>query len=50
LFEFDRSVHAEVGLALVVILYGAGKWSIDRLLGGRLDVQRLTARASRVQA
>jgi putative oxidoreductase len=29
-----------IGLALVVILSGAGKWSIDRLLARRLDVQR----------
>jgi len=29
-----------IGLALVVILSGAGKWSIDRLLTRRLDVQR----------
>jgi len=27
-----------IGLALVVILSGAGKWSIDRLLAARLDV------------
>ena len=32
-----------LGLALVVILSGAGKWSIDRLLGERINVQRLTA-------
>jgi len=35
-----------IGLALVVILSGAGKWSVDRLLAGRLDAQRLTARAN----
>jgi putative oxidoreductase len=29
-----------IGLALVVILSGAGKWSIDRLLARRLGVQR----------
>ncbi len=29
-----------IGLALVVIISGAGKWSIDRLLARRLDVQR----------
>jgi putative oxidoreductase len=29
-----------LGLALVVIISGAGKWSIDRLLARRLDVQR----------
>jgi putative oxidoreductase len=28
-----------IALALVVIVYGGGRWSIDRLLGGRLDVQ-----------
>jgi putative oxidoreductase len=30
-----------IGLAVVVILSGAGKWSVDRLLTGRLDVQRV---------
>ena len=34
-----------LGLALVVILSGAGKWSIDRLLGERINVQGLTALA-----
>jgi len=29
-----------MGLARVVILSAAGKWSVDRLLAGRLDVQR----------
>jgi putative oxidoreductase len=29
------------GLALAVILSGGGKWSIDRLLTGRLNVQRV---------
>jgi putative oxidoreductase len=28
-----------IGLALVVIFSGGGRWSIDRLLAGRLDVQ-----------
>jgi putative oxidoreductase len=32
-----------IGLALVVIISGAGKWSIDRLLTGRLDDHRVTA-------
>ncbi|MDB6123252.1 MAG: hypothetical protein JWQ71_2245 [Pedosphaera sp.] len=27
------------GLALVVIISGGGKWSVDRLLAGRLEVQ-----------
>ena len=31
-----------IGLALVVIISGAGKWSIDRLLTGRLEVHRVT--------
>ncbi len=35
-FEYHLLV---IGLALVVILSGAGKWSIDRLLTGRLAVQ-----------
>ncbi len=30
-----------LGLALVVILSGAGKWSIDRLLARRLELQRV---------
>ena len=37
-FEFQILA---VGLSLVVILSGAGKWSVDRLLAGRLDVQRV---------
>ena len=36
-----------IGLELVVILAGAGKWSIDRLLAGRRDLQSLTAGESR---
>jgi putative oxidoreductase len=39
-FEYHVLV---VGLALVVIVSGAGKWSIDGLLGRRLDVQPVTA-------
>jgi len=35
---FEYHVLA-IGLALVVIISGAGKWSIDRLLAGRLDVR-----------
>ncbi len=35
---FEYQILA-IGLALVVILSGAGKWSVDRLLAGRLDVQ-----------
>ena len=31
-----------IGLALVVILSGAGKWSIDHLLARRLDFQLST--------
>ncbi len=31
-----------IGLALVVIISGAGKWSIDRLLTGRLEGHRVT--------
>ncbi len=31
-----------IGLALVVIISGAGKWSIDRLLSGRLEGHRVT--------
>ena len=31
-----------IGLALVVIITGAGKWSIDRLLAGRLEGQHVT--------
>jgi putative oxidoreductase len=31
-----------IGLALVVIISGAGKWSIDRLLAGRLEGQQVT--------
>jgi len=31
-----------IGLALVVIIAGAGKWSIDRLLAGRLEGQHVT--------
>jgi len=31
-----------IGLALVVIISGAGKWSIDRLLTGRLEDHRVT--------
>ena len=38
-----------IGLALVVILHGAGKWSIDRLLTRRLDVQSLTAQRQSAQ-
>jgi putative oxidoreductase len=35
-----------IGLALVVVLSGAGKWSLDRLLTERLGAQRLPARAN----
>ena len=35
-----------IGLALVVIVSGAGKWSIDRLLAGRLDVQLSSQKTS----
>jgi putative oxidoreductase len=38
-FEYHILV---VGLALVVIVSGAGKWSVDGLLGRRLDVQPVT--------
>jgi len=31
-----------IGLALVVIISGAGKWSIDRFLTGRLEGHRVT--------
>ena len=31
-----------IGLALVVIISGAGKWSIDRLLAGRREGQHVT--------
>jgi len=31
-----------MGLALVVIISGAGKWSIDRLLTGRLEGHRVS--------
>jgi putative oxidoreductase len=31
-----------IGLALVVIISGAGKWSLDRLLTGRLEGHRVT--------
>ena len=30
-----------IGLALVVIVSGAGKWSVDRVLAGRLERQRV---------
>ena len=32
-----------IGLALVVIVSGGGKWSIDRLLSGRLDLANTNA-------
>jgi putative oxidoreductase len=37
-FEYHLLV---LGLALTVIISGGGKWSIDRLLGGRLSLQNV---------
>jgi putative oxidoreductase len=39
-----------LGLALIVILAGAGKWSIDGLLARRLDVQSITGQRKSVQS
>lgn len=43
-FEYHLLVF---GLALGVILSGGGKWSVDRLLGERFDVQRANQKLKR---